>query len=241
MPRNPYKRRLKLLVDLWDIVLRAEPSSREEVVEMLKKTYSKARLEPLRGKAKPQDLYDKEMASLYVVGRYGLGLYDEYQELFNRVFWKEEIFEEMISRLAEGDREAVEKLAEKLGGLDQNTVARMLRLAFTRQVYGFADEDEFIEILKKVPEILPEHAETTRKYSRFYIAFRVAEAIASGRVRDRVGKEAFKQALGVKIGLDKITPDDDYIASIASEVFKVSRRKLNTVLGPGGGRASGEG
>ncbi len=231
MPRKPYRSRLKLLVDLWDIVLKTGPSSREEVVEMLRRMYSQARVEPLRGKARPQDLYDKEMASLYVVGRYGLGLYDEYTGLFDKVFWKELVYEDMAEKIREGDREAFERLAGRVGGIDQNTIARMLRVFFTKLVYGFADENDFIELLRRTSEILPDYAETIRKYSRFYIAFRVAEAIASSRVRDKMGKEAFKQALGIKIGLEKITPDDDYIASIARDVFKVSRKKLEAVLG----------
>ncbi len=229
--RNPYRRRIELLISLWDNLISRPPGSREELVEMLRDAYDKARLEPLRGKAKPPDLYDKELASLYVVGKYGLGLHEEYAEIFDKYFYKEELYEELGDSILESREEDAKRIVEeKLGGLDQNTLARMLRVYFTRQIFGLLGEDEFLSLLRRIPQVFPEHAETVKKYSRFYVAFRVAEAIARGQVRSRTSKEALKQALSVKIGVDKSTPDDEYIASIARDVFRVPGRLLGQVL-----------
>ena len=70
-----------------------------------------------------------------------------------------------------------------------------------------------------------------RKYTRYYIAARLAQAIAAGIVRSRIAKEAFKQALAAKIGLEKIMPDDEYVEYIASTVFGVPKRRLARILG----------
>ncbi|MEB3860121.1 MAG: DUF2192 domain-containing protein, partial [Desulfurococcales archaeon] len=69
------------------------------------------------------------------------------------------------------------------------------------------------------------------KYARFYIAFQVASAISRGRVRDRLTKEAVKQALALELQpLKGVIPDDKYIAVIASEVFKIPKRHLLNML-----------
>ncbi len=232
--RNPYRRRIQIIVNLLgDILRRGEELSRKDAVEILRKTYEKKRLTPLKGKATPPDIYDKEMASLYVVGKYGLGLHEEYPGLFSKIFYLEEIYEEVIDKILNGDYESARNLlrgASPSGVIDSNTVARMLRTAFTKTVLGFVDEEEFARILKKTAEAFPEEERTVRNYVRFYIAYRMAEAIYRGEVRNKTYKEALKRALALRLGFPKSTPSDEYISVIAREVFNVPDKILEKTL-----------
>jgi hypothetical protein len=106
----------------------------------------------------------------------------------------------------------------------------MLRVAATSVVLGFRDEDYMIKLLQKLPKVLPETEKTVRKFARFYIALRLAQAIAGKIVRTRIAKEAFKQALAARIGIEKIMPDDEYVMFIAANVFEVPQSKLRKIL-----------
>ena len=106
----------------------------------------------------------------------------------------------------------------------------MLRIAFTKTILGFDTEESFIGILKRVREAFPEEERTVRNYVRYYIAFKTAEAIARGEIRNRVLKEAYKQALSARIGFEKAIPSDDYIKDIAVHVFNVPEHILSRIL-----------
>lgn len=232
--RNPYKKRIQIIVDiLGDLVKKADKIDRKHVVEIIRRTYERNKLSPLRGKALPPDIYDKEVASLYVVGKYGLALDEEYPELFDKVFYLEKSYENAIQKIIEGRIDEAREILKQVsptGVIDSNTVARMLRTAFTRILLGFMGEEEFAKILVKTKEAIPEEERTVRNYVRFYIAFRVAEAIYRGELRNKMYKEAFKRALALRLGFPRVVPSDDYIAIIAKEVFSVNDNVLNKVL-----------
>jgi len=233
--RSPYKRKISLLVKLLgELVTSEENVSREVVVEKLRKLYEKNNIEPFRGKAKPQDLYDKEMASLYIVGKYGLRLHEEFPELFNKIFYKEQLYEKIMNLFLreDVDNSTVRNLVLGLlgGEFDSNTLARVMRIALTGSILGFMEEDIVFKLLKRILEVFPEHEPTVRKYIRFYIAFKVAEKIAKRTIRDRITKELHKQALGFNAPIQKSIPDDEYIYSIAKEVFHVPEHILKNVL-----------
>ncbi len=232
--RNPYRKKINVLVDLWTKIIEyyAEGgASRKEIEELLRKYYEEKRVVPFKGKATPEDLYDKELTSLYVVGKYGLGLDKEYREIFDEVFYHEKTYERIIELLLREEHGARELILNLLGGsLEPNTLARILRVMFTMVVLGFRKEEEFYKLLRVFANYFPEHKDTLRKYTRFYIAFRVAEAIAKGEVKNKVSKEALKQSLALRIGFERSIPDDKYIYTIAREVFKVPQKILKNTL-----------
>jgi hypothetical protein len=77
--KYPYKRRIQVAVSiLSELSKKAGELTRPQVVEILRRTYEKQGLQPIRGKALPQDIYDKELATVYVVGKHGLNLHEEY-------------------------------------------------------------------------------------------------------------------------------------------------------------------
>ena len=227
--RGVYKTRVSIAVDLLSRLLREHIVDRSLAAEMLRAAYEEHGLSPIMGASTPPDIYDKELATLYVVARYGLGLDEEEPRWFQALFSREIAYEE-AAKLIEGGapREEIERV---LGGrLDENQVARILRVVTTKILLGYADEEELFRLLRRIPEVLPEYAQVARKYARFYIALRLAEAIATRRVRDRITKEAEKQALAARIGLEKIIPDDKYIALIAQRLFHQPKGRLSKIL-----------
>ncbi|MEM1649396.1 MAG: DUF2192 domain-containing protein, partial [Sulfolobales archaeon] len=79
------RKRLKILVDIWSMILERRDLSREELIEILRREYERNNVEPFRGVSKSQDLYEKDLISLYLVGLYGLGLESEISDIISRV------------------------------------------------------------------------------------------------------------------------------------------------------------
>ena len=236
--RETQRQRIDAAMETLSKLLRDEVFDRKKAVKLLEKVYKSKAIQPLRGKAWPEDIWDKEMATLYVIAKYALVLDEENPDFFHKLFNYEETLEETANIVRERPVEEARKLALFMlgGSIDDNTVARLLRVVTTAVVMGFKGENELIELLRKLGKVFPEQEHTVRKYARYFIALRVAQAIAAGLIRSRIDKEAFKQALAAKIGLEKIMPDDEYIAFIASTVFEVPRKRLQKILSIGEGR-----
>ena len=245
--RRDVQRRLNLLFDLWNEILarwdRGEELTREDVVSLLRREYERERMSPLRGASMPEDIYDKEMASLYVVGKYGMGLDQQYPDLFDKIFYVESRYDKIAEILLTlPPEEARDKILALVGGqMSDNTVARILRIRFTMIYFGFADERSLRELAEALARAFPEKERIVAKYLRFYIAFKVASSIYRGEVRDRLTKEALKQGTALSFqGFQGVIPDDNYIRKIAQDVFRVPRRVLDQVLTqPGGQRRRG--
>ncbi len=233
--RNVYKKKIATAIDVLGEITGQENIDREEVVQQLREAYEKIKLSPFRGSAFPEDIYDKEMATLYIVGKYGMGIEEDFPELFEKVFEREKKYEECIEELL-SERTAEEKrdrITKILGGTpDSNELARILRLVFTKIILGFEDEEKLVKALHEAIKVFPELENDAKKYARFYIGFKLAEMIAVGEIRSKMDKELRKQALNLKMGLGKVMPDDRYIYGIARNVFKVPREKLAPILQP---------
>jgi len=201
--------------------------SRDKLKEEMKKLYEKEGISPLRGLALPPDILDKELATLYVVGKYGMGLTDEEM---GEAFEFERKLEKAAKIIMEAPPDARDKIRELVGPIDSNALARIFRIFFTATVLGFMDENEFIKLIRNALKLFPDMEKTIRKYARFYVAFRTAEAIAKGEIRNKIEKEAFKQSLALRLGLEKVIPDDNYVYIIAREVFKVPENVLKKIL-----------
>ncbi|MEM0249803.1 MAG: DUF2192 domain-containing protein [Desulfurococcaceae archaeon] len=218
---------------LSELVKSFDNVDRSIAVEMLKKAYQAHKLQPIRGKAQPPDIYDKEMATLYIIGKYGLKLDQEYPELFEKVFYVEEALECTLNSVLEGKlKEAREKLKElsPSGTIDSNIIARLLRMPLTKLTLGFLSEEEFKNVLYKVLEAFPEEERTVMNYAKFFVGLKLAELIFKGEVRSREEKEALKKALAIRIGFSKSVPSDEYVKAIAKSVFSVSDKVLEKLL-----------
>ena len=161
-----------------------------------------------------------------------MGLDEQYPEIFDRVFQVESKIEQSIEALlAEEPAKARDKVLALLGGVDGNTVARILRMALTRIYFGFADDGLMKRLSDAITAAFPEREVDVNRFLRFYAAFKLALAIEQGEVRDRITKEAVKHATAIQLGKGKETlPSDEYVAKIASEVMKVPTKVLRQVL-----------
>ncbi len=230
--RETQKSRIDAALEVLSRLLREGVSDRRKAAKILEETYRARAVQPIRGKAWPPDIWDKELATLYAIAKYALMLNEENPEFFHRLFSYEETLEEAARAIVSRDAEEARKLTTFLlgGDISDNTIARMLRVAATAVILGFEDEDFIVKLLQRLPKAIPESEKTVRKFSRFYIALRLAQAIAGRVVRSRISKEAFKQALAARIGLEKIMPDDEYVWFIAANVFEVPTSRLRKLL-----------
>jgi len=236
--RKAHNRRIEALIEVWSKIMSINKSwSREELISLLKDVYLRRRIEPLRGLSRPSDIYEKELASLFFVGKYGLGLSEDYKDVFYDALGFETKVEEAVNKVIEMDNvDEAKKVIKEVAGVDNessidgNTLARILRIPFTGVILGFWPEEKFIKIISVINKAFPELENTIRKYVKFYIAFRTAEAIAKGEIRSPKVKEAFKRALSVKLGFPKNVPGDHYVFTIAREVFNVREKILQKVL-----------
>ncbi len=232
--KSPYRKRIQIAVRiLSELTKRLGGLNRSTAVEILRKTYTEYKLQPIRGRNIPPDIYDKEMSLLYVVSKYGLRLNEEHPELHAKIFYIEETLENAINDIMNGKfSEAREKLRSisSTGVIDSNTVARLLRIPLTKSILGFINEEEFRDILQGVLKAIPEEERTIVNYVKFYVSLKLAEAIYRGEVRSREVKEAYKKALAIRLGFPKATPSDSYVWEIARVVFNLSEKKLSGIL-----------
>lgn len=226
--RGVYRDRIEACVDIWSAILKGRIKSRERAVETLREVYKRRNVEPLRGRTKI-DIFDKEMATLYLVGRYGLGLGDEYGELYEKIFGRELRCERALERILGGE-DPRSVIGEELGEINENLVFRVIRLTFTAALLGFRSEDSLVELLSRLEEAFPEYRKRFLGFKKFYIAFKIAEGIAAGEVRNRLEKEALKHALCIKFNARKSAPPDSLIREIAVGVLKVDEFRVNDAL-----------
>ena len=71
---NPYRSRIEALIKVWSEITSSNRRdwTREEIIDLLIAEYSKRRIEPLRGKVRPPDIFEKELSSLYFIGKLSL-------------------------------------------------------------------------------------------------------------------------------------------------------------------------
>jgi len=227
-PPPAYRDRVEACNEVLARVLAERLSDREKVVDLLRESYERRGIEPLRGWS-AYNLYDKEMALLYVLGKYGLGLdWSEYPYL-SSVFWKEEAYERAYRDILAGVP-VEEALRSRVGEASQEAVFRVLRLAVSLVVMGFEPEDNLAKAFHASMRDLEQYRHNFFTFMRFYVALRTAERIAMGEIRSRREKEAFKLSLCLRMGAQGMAPPDELIRLIARSVFKVSERRLSRVL-----------
>jgi len=226
MVKEIYKERVKVLTDLWSKILEAQNLTREDVIKMLKESYEEKGIKPIRG-FKAEDLYEKELISLYVVGKDGLGLFEEYKGLFDKLFSFEITYDEALNLILENKPfEAYEKLNK-----DKGNLAKSLRVIFTETIFSFKPEDLLFIALRNLNNTnVDELKHTAVSFSRFYTAFKLAEGIAERSIKDKLSLEAMKKAIAISIGISYPLPKPDYISLIATEVFNVNQKILKRIF-----------
>lgn len=226
--RRVHARRIEACLELVSRALKGEITTREEAVRELERLYRSRGVEPIRGWTKI-NIFDKEMCTVYVVAKYGLGLdAEEYRDFYEKILGLELRAERAAERIKAG--EGANAVIEELGSADENMVFRIARLEATAALLGFKPEEGLAQLLNRLNELFPELSRKIAGFKKFYIAFRVAQSIAEGRVRTRLEKEALKQALCVKFKAEKAAPSDEFIREVALGVLKLDERSIADVI-----------
>ncbi|TDA37414.1 hypothetical protein DSO05_00450 [Candidatus Nezhaarchaeota archaeon WYZ-LMO7] len=229
MPMNrAYRRHIDACNEVLSLILAGSISNRSEAVEKLAEAYRKRDIGPIRGWS-AKNLYDKEMAMVYLIGKHGLGLDFDDNLTLSQVFSAELKYEEICRRILEGAK-PIDVIQEVMGSVDKNIIFRILRLMLTAVVLGFKDEGELLKLHKALSEEFKEYGRGFRSFMKFYVALRVAEKIAVKEVRSRSEKEALKLALCLRSDVERGAPPDELISLISKEVFGVPKSVMNKVL-----------
>ncbi|MEM0267356.1 MAG: DUF2192 domain-containing protein, partial [Thermofilaceae archaeon] len=178
-----HSERINACLDLISKALRGELHSREDLVLELERIYGQRGVEPIRGRTKI-NIFDKEVCTVYVVAKYGLGLDpDEYKDFYEKFLNVELRAERAAERLLAGEGERA--VAEEMGVADENAVFRIARLEATAVLMGFKSEERLSTLLARLEEAFPQLTQKIQGFKRFFIAFAVAQAIAVGKVTTR--------------------------------------------------------
>jgi len=229
MPMNKaYKLHVDACNEVLSSILAGSISSRAEAIEKLAEAYKKRGIGPIRGWSS-KNLYDKEMAMVYLVCRRGLGLELSENPVLSHIFSYEAKYENICREILEGAKpyDVIQKI---VGDVDKNTIFRALRLMLTAVVLGFEEEDKLFKLHRALTEEFQEYEKGFRSFMKFYVALRVAEKIALREVKNRNEKEALKLALCLRIGVDRGAPPDKLISLIARKVFGVHKKVTSKIL-----------
>ncbi len=236
--RQLYKDRIEVAIDIWDRILRGEVTSRPQLEELLYVEYKKRRIEPFRGLSKVR-IYDKEIATVYVVGKYGLGLGNDVmnavRHLFNVEYVCDNVFQ-LIRGNGFGVNDNVmthiKELLDStsLGATLEERLFRFMRYVFTGTILNFFTEDEFIRSYRVLAQAYDSLSFKLIRYVRFYVAFKIAEMIALGHVRSYIDRKIQKYAYCVKIDVPRCSPSDALVREVALRVYKVPRRTVDRLF-----------
>ncbi len=229
---NAKRKRVKAYVDAISELILSKEWSRDKAAEFVKKSLEASGVEPFRGASKPDDIYDKELISLFVVGTKGLGISGEYEEVFKKVFEKEMKYEEIIKALDSDQpidkvREAIKSVFQNLS---ENDIARILRFAVTLYYLDFKPYEFATKVIKRLNEALPEFSETIRRFTKFFVAVKLAEEISTGNIRTKVEKEIRKQVISLETGIPRTTPSDEYVAKVAQVTYEIPDSLLKEIF-----------
>lgn len=219
-------------VNVWGEILRSSIVKREDAVSIVESVYRSMNVEPIRGASRPPDIFDKEMITIYVIGKWGLGLDKEVPtEIINSVFGKEILIERLYSSILQYDsREDVCRgIDEICRGIDDSLIARTLRFAFTLYYFDYIGYAAMVSFIRKLYKLFPEFQETVRRFVKFVVAYEVGTRISSGRVRSDIELNMAKNVIALEIGIPKALPSINYIVEVSKHFFTMQEDTLKSL------------
>lgn len=233
-----HRDRIEAALALLERVLSGAVTSRSALVAELQQLYQKKGLEPFRGVSR-EGIYDKEIATVYLVGIYGAGViapgdYDDIFYIENKAAEVVEVVRSVTEVLTPELRGVLErKVSEIKGRSTEDRVFRVLRLVFTGAVLGYFPEMFLVKSIRTFESVYPSLAERLLNYAAFYSAYKIAEDIALGRIRSPEELKIQKYTYCLKMGFQKCKPSDKLIAEVAAHIYKVNKSTLTRLLARG--------
>jgi len=223
---TPIKRaRLRAYVNaLADIIAEIESTaklSRERAVEILKKSLSEVGVEPFRGIKFSDEVYEKELISLYIVAKEILRLPISIERALGEVFQAERLLDGVvIVLLGERSPEKVrEALAQAFGTIDEIILSKVVRYIATGFYLDVLDEKAAVRAVGNLVKALPEFKEEFKRIAKFFQAVVIGSKVVSGEVRSRVEMDVARKALAISLGLSGGAPSVEYIADVVKIVY----------------------
>lgn len=222
-------------MEVLEKALRGDITTRLGLVEALKESYKRRGVEPLRGFS-TESIYDKELATVHVVGIYGAGAIapGELDNLFyveNAAHSALEIVKGITEVLTDEVKEKIKGIIVEIKGKDlEDKVFRFLRYAFTGTVLGVFAEPLFVKTIRTAEAIYPDMEEKFVRYMAFYTAYKIAELIAEDSIRSPNDLKIYKYTYCLQLGFQKCKPSDKLIKEVAVNVYKVDKSKVNRLL-----------
>lgn len=229
---NAKRRRVKAYVNALSDLINSDNPSRELAIQLVRKYLESVNVEPFRGASKPEDIYEKEMISLYVIATRGLGINTEFREVMGKVFNKELTYEDTYLLLSRDVPPEVirEEIQALVGNIDESYITRVLRYALILYHLDFESFENVIKVLKKAYQAFPEFSDAIRRFTKFVISVKLAEEISQGIIKNRIEKEIRKQLISLEIGLPKSTPSDDYVMKVAKVTYEIDDTLLSKIF-----------
>ena len=232
-----HRARIEAAIELLNEVLAGRVRSRSELVARLMEKYAERGLEPLRGLSRDR-IFDKELATVHVVGKYGLAILDSAS--FDEIFFIENRCSQLADAIAaagEADEQRVvaevRRVVEGLKGELEERVFRCLRYIFTAVILGFMGEPALVKALRIFEQTYPQLRERFNRFASFYAAYRIAEMIALGQIRKPEQKKIHKYSYCLRLGFQNCAPSDRLIMEIARAVYGVDEKTLAKVFASG--------
>ncbi|MEM1519673.1 MAG: DUF2192 domain-containing protein [Pyrobaculum sp.] len=226
-----HRDRIEASLFLLERVLSGAVTSRSSLVAELQQLYKKKGLEPFRGVSK-EGIYDKEIATVYLVGVYGTGViapgdYDDIFYIENKAVEALEVITSVTEVLTPDLKTELEKRVLEIKGRSiEEKVFRVLRLVFTGAILGYYPEMLLIKAIKTFEMAYPSLSERLINYAAFYSAYKIAEDIALGRIKTPDELKIQKYTYCLKMGFQKCKPSDRLIAEVAVYIYKVNKSTL---------------
>lgn len=236
--KHLHKSRVETALVLLERVLTGVITSRSDLVAELQTLYRERGIEPFRGLSR-EGIYDKEIATVYLVGVHGVGVlspgdFDNIFYIENRSMEALEIVKSVTEILSPELKELLRKKTEDIKGKSrEDKVFRVLRLVFTGTILGYYPEMLLVKAIKTYEIAYPELSERLVNYAAFYSAYKIAEDIALGKIRSPEDLKIQKYAYCLKLGFQKCKPSDKLIAEVATAVYKVNKATLARLFAKG--------
>lgn len=232
MSEIPLKRlRLRTYINvIADIVAELEAGNsidRNRVVRELKASLEEAQVEPFRGIRHSDEIYEKELISLYIVATRILRLpLKKLGKVLEEVFSNEINLDKVVTVVKKygdplGIRSAIEGY---LGKADEVTLSKIIRYITTEYYLDLVSEDEAVKSIRNLIKAYPEFSDRFNRMVKFFTAIVVGSKIASSEIRNKMDLEMKKKALTINLGLSGGAPSNEYIVDVVKIAYGSSGR-----------------
>ncbi|MEM1526184.1 MAG: DUF2192 domain-containing protein [Ignisphaera sp.] len=229
---NLKRKRVIALVNAWSRIVKENITSREQVKEVLQRCYEELDVEPIRGSSSSPDLYDKDIVSLYIVGKWGLGIdKDLSREIFKNIFNLEIVIEKIVDKIQKSSsyEELCKEDSKLCESLDDKLVARILRYMFTLYYFGFIDRTIFAQFMRKAYLVLKPMEDTIKRFAKFVIAYEVGKKMVENEIKSKIELNMEKNAVALDLGIPNALPSIGYILEVTKHFFEIPQNLTNSL------------